>query len=257
MQSDAKTIDWAPAHILGEERASRWLVICDHATNRVPDWVAGGDLGLAAEDMARHIAYDVGAAGVAIRLAERLGAPVVLSNFSRLIIDPNRGEDDPTLVMQLYDGTLIPANRGIARSGVEERLFRCHRPYHDAITKMASRQDDTVIVSVHSFTPQFRGRSVRPWHTGLLFADDERLSRRAIKLLQQESGLVVGANQPYSGHLKGDTIDRHGIATGRQNTLIEIRNDLIGDDTGQTEWADRFARLLPQALKLAEALGAQ
>ncbi|MEK6216220.1 MAG: N-formylglutamate amidohydrolase [Boseongicola sp.] len=253
MQSDAKIIDWTPVHILGEERTSRWLVICDHATNRVPDWVAGGDLGLAAVDMARHIAYDVGAAGVAIRLAERLGAPVVLSNFSRLIIDPNRGEDDPTLVMQLYDGTLIPANRGIGRSGVEERLSRCHRPYHDALTKMASRHDDTVIVSVHSFTPQFRGRSERPWHAGLLFADDERLSRPAIKLLQHEKGLVVGANQPYSGHLKGDTIDRHGIAMGRQNTLIEIRNDLIGDDAGQTLWADRFAQLLPQALELAEA----
>jgi len=253
MQRDAKSIDWIPVHVLGEERASRWLVICDHATNRVPDWVAGGDLGLVAEDMARHIAYDVGAAGVAIRLAERLGAPAVLSNFSRLIIDPNRGEDDPTLVMQLYDGTLIPANRGIARSGVEERLLRCYRPYHDAVTSMAARQDDTVIVSVHSFTPQFHGRPARPWHAGLLFADDDRLSRPLIKLLQQQNGLVVGANQPYSGHLKGDTVDRHGIATGRQNTLIEIRNDLIGDDAGQTEWADRFAQLMPQALELAEA----
>ncbi len=253
MQGDAKYIDWAPVHILGEERASRWLVICDHATNRVPDWVAGGDLGLAAEDMARHIAYDVGASGVAIRLAEKLGAPVVLSNFSRLVIDPNRGEDDPTLVMQLYDGTFIPANRGIDSGYVEERLSRCYRAYHDAITRMATRSDDTVIVSVHSFTPQFRGRPERPWHTGLLFGDDERLSRPLIKALQQETGLVVGANQPYSGHLKGDTIDRHGIATGRQNTLIEIRNDLIGNDTGQTEWADRFARLLPQALELAEA----
>lgn len=253
MQSDAKTIDWTPVHILGEERASRWLVICDHATNRVPGWVAGGDLGLDVEDMARHIAYDVGAAGVAIRLAERLDAPVVLSNFSRLIIDPNRGEDDPTLVMQLYDGTLIPANREIDRSGVEERLSRCYRPYQDAVTSMAARQDDTVIVSVHSFTPQFRGRQERPWHAGLLFADDEQLSRPLVKLLQQQHGIVAAANQPYSGHLKGDTIDRHAIAMGRQNTLIEIRNDLIGDDTGQTEWADRFAQLLPQALKLAEA----
>ncbi len=253
MQGDARDIDWAPIHILGAERASRWLVICDHATNRVPDWVAGGTLGIADEDMARHIAYDVGASGVAIRLAEKLGATVVLSNFSRLIIDPNRGEDDPTLVMQLYDGTVVPANRGLSRSGVEERLKRCYRPYHDAVTKMAARRDDTVLVSVHSFTSQFRGRPERPWHTGLLFADDERLSLPLIKLLQQQHGLVVGANQPYSGHLKGDTIDRHGIATGRQNTLIEIRNDLIGDDAGQTEWADLFANLLPQALDLAEA----
>ncbi len=253
MQSVAQIIDWAPIHILGEERASRWLVICDHATNRVPDWVAGGDLGLTAEDMARHIAYDVGASGVAIRLAEKLGAPAVLSNFSRLVIDPNRGEDDPTLIMRLYDGTIIPANRRLDCGDVEERLARCYRPYHDAVIRMAARREDMVIVSIHSFTPQFRGRPPRPWHTGLLFANDERLSRPLIMLLQQEPGVVVGANQPYSGHLKGDTIDRHAIATRRQNTLIEIRNDLIGDDAGQTEWADRFAQLLPKALELAEA----
>ena len=105
---------------------------------------------------------------------------------------------------------------------------------------------------MHSFTPQFKGRAKRPWHTGLLFADDERLSRPLIDLLRKEPGLIVGANEPYSGHLKGDTIDRHAIAMGRQNTLIEIRNDLISDDTGQVEWADRFARLLPEALSLAE-----
>lgn len=243
---------WQPVHILGEARRSRWLVICDHATNRVPDFVGAGDLGIAIEDMARHIAYDVGASGVAIQLAEKLDAPVVLSNFSRLVIDPNRGEDDPTLVMRLYDGTIIPTNRHVTRDDVEERLDLCYRPYHDAVANMAARRDDTVIVSVHSFTPQFKGRPKRPWHTGLLFADDERLSLPLIDLLRNEPGLIVGANEPYSGHLKGDTIDRHAIATGRQNTLIEIRNDLITDDAGQTAWADRFARLLPQALDRAE-----
>lgn len=252
MPRDSQTVTWQPYHILGEERASRWLVICDHATNRVPDWVNGGSLGIAAEDMARHIAYDVGASGVAIRLAEHLGAPVVLSNFSRLVIDPNRGEDDPTILMKLYDGTIIPANRHAGTEETEERLARCYRPYHDAVERLASQRDDTVIVSVHSFTPRFRGRPPRPWHTGLLFADDERLSRPLIELLRQEPGLVVGANEPYSGHLRGDTIDRHAIRTGRQNTLIEIRNDLIGDDAGQAAWADRFARLLPKALAMAE-----
>lgn len=243
---------WSPAHILGEDRSSRWLVICDHATNRVPEFVNGGSLGLAPEDMGRHIAYDVGAAGVAILLGEKLGAPVVLSNFSRLVIDPNRGEDDPTLLMRLYDGTIIPANRHADDTDREERLEKCYRPYHDAVARMAARQAETVIVSVHSFTPQFKGRALRPWHTGLLFADDERLSAPLIDLLRQEPGMIVGANEPYSGHLKGDTIDRHAIATGRQNTLIEIRNDLIEDDKGQVEWADRFARLLPAALSRAE-----
>jgi predicted N-formylglutamate amidohydrolase len=253
MQSDLHKMSWAPVHVLGEARASRWLVVCDHATNRVPDAVAGGNLGIATEDMERHIAYDVGAAGVAVRLAEQLGAPAVLSNFSRLVIDPNRGEDDPTLLMKLYDGTLIPANRHADAAEAERRLNLCYRPYHETLTRMAARHADCVIVSVHSFTPQFRHRPMRPWHVGLLYGDDERLSLPLLRLLRQEPGLVVGANEPYSGHLAGDTIDRHAIATGRQNTLIEIRNDLIRDDAGQVAWADRFARLLPAALEEADA----
>ena len=252
MQTDSHSMTWSPAHILGGERTSRWLIICDHATNRVPDWVNGGDLGISSDDMARHIAYDVGAAGVSIRLAEKLGAPAVLSNFSRLVIDPNRGEDDPTLVMQLYDGTIIPANRGTSLEDVEERLEKCYRPYHDEVARLAGQRDDTVIVSVHSFTRQFRGRAMRPWHCGLLHADDDRLSTPLLDLLHQVPGMVAAANKPYSGYLKGDTIDRHAIRTGRQNTLIEVRNDLIETDSGQSEWADRFAELLPQALEMAE-----
>lgn len=238
---------------MGGERASRWLILCDHARNLVPDWVNGGDLGIAAEDMQRHIAYDIGAAGVAKRLAELLDAPAIMSNFSRLVIDPNRGEDDPTLVMQLYDGTLIAGNRGISQAGIDERLERCYRPYHAAVTKLAARHDDTVIVSVHSFTPRFRGRPLRPWHCGLLYADDTRLSLPLVQLLEQVPGLVVGANKPYSGHLTGDTIYRHAIEPGRQNTLIEVRNDLIESDAGQAEWAERFAQLLPKALAAAES----
>lgn len=253
MQDEHHTLPWEPYHVLGGERTSRWLIVCDHARNRVPDWVNGGDLGIAAEDMQRHIAFDVGAAGVAVRLAELMGAPAILSNFSRLVIDPNRGEDDPTLVMQLYDGTLIAGNRGISQAGIDERLERCYRPYHAAVTELAARQDETVIVSVHSFTPRFRGRPLRPWHCGLLYGDDTRLSLPLVQLLEQVPGLVVGANKPYSGHLSGDTIDRHAIAPGRQNTLIEVRNDLIETDAGQAEWAERFAQLLPEALAAAES----
>lgn len=253
MQSDSSRTVWSPVIVLGEERRSRWLVLCDHATNRVPDFVNGGTLGIADEDMARHIAFDPGAAGVSIRLAEKLGAPVVLTNFSRLVIDPNRGEDDPTLVMRLYDGTIIPANRHLDDTAIAERLARCYRPYHEAVERMAGAKPDTIIVSVHSFTPRLRHRPPRPWHVGLLFADDDRLSLPLIQLLRDEPGLVVGVNQPYSGHLKGDTIDRHAIAPGRQNTLIEIRNDLIAHDDQQAAWADRLARLLPMALTRAES----
>jgi predicted N-formylglutamate amidohydrolase len=146
----------------GEDRPGRWLVTCDHASNRVPDWVAGGDLGIPAEDMARHIAWDVGAAGLALRLGQLLDSPVILSDFSRLVIDPNRGEDDPTLVMRLYDGTIIPANRHAGPEEMERRLDRLYRPYHSAYARLAALRPDRVILAIHSFTPSLKGRAPRP-----------------------------------------------------------------------------------------------
>ena len=239
-----------PFHLEGEDRPGRWLVTCDHASNRVPDWVSGGDLGIAAEDMARHIAWDVGAAGLARALAERLDSPAILSGFSRLVIDPNRGEFDPTLVMRLYDGTIIPANRRLTADDIEERLARLYRPYHAAYACLADRRPDTVILAVHSFTPCLKGRSPRPWHVGVLHSPvDGRLSRALIARLQAEADICTGDNEPYSGHLPGDAIDRHALAHGRQNTLIELRNDLIATPEDQARWADRLAPLLTQALE--------
>ena len=235
--------------ILGESRPGRWLVTCDHASNRVPNWVSGGNLGIAAEDMARHIAWDVGAAGLTRALAEALDSPAILSNFSRLVIDPNRGEDDPTLVMRLYDGTIIPANRHIDSTGVEERLDRLYRPYHTAYAGLAARRPDTVIVAIHSFTPCLKGRSPRPWQVGVLHSHlDSRFSLPLIARLRQEPDLCVGDNEPYSGHLPGDAIDRHALTPGRHNTLIEIRNDLIGTEAEQRAWAARLAPILAQVL---------
>lgn len=239
-----------PAYeILGEDRASRWLVTCDHATNRVPDDVNGGDLGLPPEEMGRHIAYDLGAAGVTRALAERLDAPAILSDFSRLVIDPNRGELDPTLVMKLYDGTIIPANRHVDAHEVERRLNTLHRPYHAALERLAARRPDTVIVAIHSFTPRLNGRSPRPWRIGVLHSHlDTRFSLPLIARLQAEPDLCVGDNQPYLGHLPGDAIDRHALQTGRQNTLIELRHDLIRTEAEQQAWADRLAPILTEVL---------
>ena len=235
--------------ILGENRPGRWLVTCDHASNRVPDWVAGGDLGLPPEDMARHIAWDPGAAGLAAALAERLDSPCILSDFSRLVIDPNRGEDDPTLLMKLYDGSIIPANRHAGPAELALRMDRLYRPYHDALARLAARQADTVIVAVHSFTPCLRGRAPRPWHVGVLYSHlDPRLSRALLALLAAEPDLCTGDNEPYSGHLPGDAIDRHALGPGRHNTLIELRNDLIATAQAQAAWAARLAPLLVAAL---------
>jgi len=252
MPSEQQDITWAPVHILGEARPSRWLILCDHATNVIPPWLGGGSLGLPASEMERHIAYDIGASGVAVRLGEHLKAPVILSNFSRLVIDPNRGEDDPTLVRRLYDETIIPGNRTASASDIAHRLAECYRPYHETVERIAARRADTVIVSVHTYTPQLRHKELRPWHIGLLFADDTRLSLPLAELLREDPSLVVGLNEPYSGYLSGDTIDRHALRKARQNTLIEIRNDLVESDDGQKAWADRLSTLLPKALSVAE-----
>ncbi len=241
-----------PYYITGEDRASRWLVTCDHATNTVPSFVGGGTLGLSAVDMCRHIAFDPGAAGVSVALAEALGAACITSNFSRLVIDPNRGEDDPTLVMKLYDGTIIPANRHLDEAELNLRLNRCYRPYHSALAALAARRSDTIIVSVHSFTRQLRSQPPRPWHVGVLYAADTRLTDPFITRLKAENDICVGANEPYSGHLPGDAIARHAIAHQRPNALIELRNDLIERPEDQLDWAGRLAPMLEEA---AEAAG--
>ncbi len=236
--------------IIGADRPSRWLITCDHASNFVPPEVNGGDLGLPARDMERHIAHDIGAAGVTRHLAERLQARALLSRFSRLVIDPNRGEDDPTLVMKLYDGTIIPANRHVDQAEIARRLNAWHRPYHAAYAKLAAARPDTVIVAVHSFTPRLNGRAPRPWHVGLLYAErDPRLARPLLERLRAEPDLCVGENEPYAGHLPGDSIDRHALQTGRPNVLIELRHDLIKTEAGQREWAERLAPMLTGVLE--------
>ena len=235
----------------GAERTGRWLVACDHASNTVPEAVVpGGSLGLCPEDIERHIAYDVGAAGVATNLAALLDGPVILSDFSRLVIDPNRDVDDPTLVMKIYDRTIIPANRDVDAAEVERRLDLCYRPYHAAYAELAARPG-IAVCAVHSFTPQFKGRSWRPWEVGVLWAGDDRVARPLIERLRAE-GLTVGDNEPYSGHLSGDSIDRHALRYGRPNVLVEVRNDLIREPAGQRFWAGRLAPVLEAALDDAE-----
>lgn len=202
--------------------------------------------------MGRHIAYDIGADGVVRALADALDCPAILTRFSRLVIDPNRGEEDPTLVMRLYDGSIIPGNRHVDAAEKQRRLDAYHRPYHAALEQLAARRDDMVIVAVHSFTPQLRGRTPRPWHVGILHAWDARLSDPLIAALENERDIVTGRNVPYPGHLPGDSVHRHGLNHGRQNTLIELRSDLIEEPAAQADWGKRLAPLLEAALQKAD-----
>jgi predicted N-formylglutamate amidohydrolase len=242
---------WSPFAVEGADRSGRWLVTCDHAANTVPEEVIpGSTLGLSDADMDRHIAYDVGAAGVARHLARLLDSPAILTDFSRLVIDPNRDAHDPTVLMKIYDRTVIPGNKTAGRDEIARRKALCYDPYHEAYAAMAARSG-IAICAVHSFTPQFRGRRWRPWQVGILWAGDDRISRPLIERLRRFD-LTVGDNEPYAGHLAGDSIDRHALRHGRPNVLVEVRNDLIRDPAGQKAWAERLAPVLEAARADAE-----
>ena len=202
--------------------------------------------------MNRHIAFDPGAEAVSRHLAQAMNAPAILSRFSRLVIDPNRGPDDPTLVMQLYDGSIIPGNRRVDAAEVARRKALAYDPYHDAITTqidaMQARDVQPNLIAIHSFTPQLRGKDPRPWHIGVLWDRDDRLARPLIEALAADPEITVGDNEPYSGQLRGDCMYRHGTLRGLPHVLIELRNDLIAQPAEQMAWAARLAPLLQRLL---------
>jgi predicted N-formylglutamate amidohydrolase len=218
------------------------ILLCDHASRRVPQEF--GDLGLEAGLFATHIAGDIGAAEVTRALAAHFGAPAVLARWSRLVIDLNRGEDDPTLVMKLSDGSIIPGN---VDADVASRIARFHRPYHRRIAEEISRQAAPVLISVHSFTPAWKGRA-RPWEVGILWDRDGRLAVPLMARLRG-AGFMVGDNEPYSGALENDCLYRHGTMNGLPHVLIEIRQDLISNDGAARRFAARLAPILETALK--------
>jgi predicted N-formylglutamate amidohydrolase len=234
------------------------VVICDHASNALPaDY---GDLGLSRASLQRHIAYDIGAAWLTRRLAARLGACAVLSTFSRLLIDPNRGTDDPTLVMRLSDGAIVPGNARIDSSEIDRRLAHYWRPYRSAVAEVVDAMCATgaapVVVSMHSFTPRWRD-VIRPWKIGVLWDLDPRLPALLLQALAAEPDLapsqdLVGDNEPYDGALEGDTIDDIATARGLTNALIEVRQDLIASQPDAEAWAERLARLLEPILARPE-----
>ncbi len=236
---------FAPFTIVEGNPASGLILLCDHAENRLPSRF--GTLGLPPEALERHIAWDPGAREVTLSLARRLGAPAVLSGFSRLLIDPNRGRDDPTLIMRLSDRAVIPGNLRIDEAERSERIARYYAPYDDAIGRTidAAIAAGTVpaIVSLHSFTPVWRGRG-RPWQVGILWDADPRLAQPLIDRLRGDGDLVVGDNEPYSGDLAGDTLYRHATRRGLAHALIELRQDLIADSNGVELWATRLAAIL-------------
>lgn len=242
-----------PVEEIGGDLSQGLILICDHATNLLPQRY--GRLGLPESEFARHIAYDIGAGPLTRMIAQRMGVPAVMTCFSRLLIDPNRGEDDPTLIMRLSDGAVVPGNAHVDANERLNRLTRFYRPYHDAVARLIDKSlaRDVVpaIIAVHSFTANWRGFP-RPWHAGILWDADPRLAVPMIEALRAEGDIVVGDNEPYTGALKGDTMYKHGTCRGLAHALIEVRQDLIGDTAGVTAWADRLVPIFAALAKLSD-----
>jgi predicted N-formylglutamate amidohydrolase len=225
---------------------SPFFLTCDHASARIPRKL--GSLGVSAEDLRRHIAWDIGAAGVAVKLADLLDSFTILSGYSRLVIDCNRRPGIPDSIVRKSEATRIPANKVVTVEEADTRARELFYPYHDRIrTELDTRraqQRATILISVHSFTPTFHG-VMRPWHAGLLYNRDARLATELLQRLRSESTLVIGDNEPYAvGDDTDYTIPVHGEQRGLLHVGIELRQDLVATAAGQTEWAERLARAL-------------
>lgn len=231
-----------PYDIIGrkpESAGANILIIADHASNLVPP---GIDLGVAHEDLQKHIAIDIGVADVARALCTALGCGAVLAGVSRLVIDFNREPDSPGLIPLISDGVAVPGNVG---ADVEARLAAYFRPYHAAVARTVAAIERPFIVSLHSFTPQLATRpgERRPWDIGILYNVDDRAARLAIPMLT-DSGLIVGDQLPYSGTALNATMNLHAERRGIAYLGVELRQDHVSDDAG----VRRMAALLAPAL---------
>jgi predicted N-formylglutamate amidohydrolase len=240
-----------PFTIVNVQGRSRAILACDHASACIPRRL--GTLGLASADQMRHIAWDIGAAEVARRLTHQLDSTLILSGYSRLVIDCNRPLTVVDAFAETSEDTLIAGNIGISAAEKSERAEAFYWPYHDALNGLIESRAATgavpVLVGVHSFTPVYRG-VVRPWHVGVHYRLDARAARLALAALRNEPGLIVGENEPYEVTLEGDyTAPVHAERRGMPYVLFEIRQDLIASAAGAHDWADRLALVLRPLLE--------
>ncbi len=239
-----------PVMLRHPEGTSPFLLTVDHAGKLLPR--ALGDLGLPEAERARHIGWDIGIAGTSAHLADLLDATMVAQIYSRLAIDCNRRTDVATSIPEVSEATVVPGNLALTMAQRQARVDALFVPYHAEIVRVlearAARGQATALVAMHSFTPVFKGVG-RPWHVGVLVNRDRRLAEAMLTLLAAEGDLVVGDNEPYRVTDESDyAIPVYGERRGLPHVEIEIRQDLIAEAAGQRAWAERLARLLPQAL---------
>jgi predicted N-formylglutamate amidohydrolase len=238
-----------PVTVYNPGGTSPFLLVADHAGNAVPRVL--GRLGVTAAELARHIGWDIGVAGLARLVADALDAVLIGQNYSRLVIDCNRPLGAASSIPEVSEVTPIPGNAALSSEAKAERARAIFWPYHHCIDAELDRRHAAhraaALVALHSFTPVYKGVA-RPWHAALLYNRDARLPRRLLALLSEEGGLQIGDNQPYFVSDATDyTIPAHGERRSIPHALIEIRQDLIAQQDGQRDWALRLARLLPRA----------
>jgi predicted N-formylglutamate amidohydrolase len=229
--------------------ASDFVIVVDHAGRIIPKSL--GDLGVPASELVRHIAWDIGVWAVALKLADHLDAALIGQAYSRLVIDCNRDPNVESAVVAISETTPIPGNAGVSTEAVDARRTAIFDPYHNRIRALLdARQASgrrTVLIALHSMTNVYKGVS-RPMQCAVLYNRDARFARCALDALRAEAGLTVGDNEPYNVSDETDyTVPRHGEGRGLAHVEIEMRQDLIADDAGQTEWAARMARALTTA----------
>jgi len=220
-------------------------MVCDHASSVIPDSLR--NLGLAAELLNSHIAWDIGAASLSTQLAARWRAHALLAGVSRLVVDCNRAPGTCGWMPAETCGIEVPGNHGLTRQDIADRVREWYDPYHYAIEQTRKAMERPALIAVHSFTPELGGHQ-RPWHVGILWNRDGRLALPLMDRLRGLEGVDVGDNQPYSGQLYNYTLDRHADADGLPHVSIEIRQDLIADDHGVMLWAERLFDILTPIL---------
>ena len=238
------------AEIVNPGGRSDYILVCDHASNAIP--AEYGTLGLAREQLREHIAWDIGAAAVTRRLAERLDASAVLSRFSRLVIDPNRMPDDPSLIVTVTHNVAVPGNMSLTPNDTRWRKATFYDAYQAAVAEMIDEWRVTgripALVSIHSFTPVIE-KFARPWQIGLLWDRDPRLKDALYRELSRHPDLVIGDNEPYSGRGPAGTMELHGMQRGLPHVLIEIRQDLISQASGVEQWSGLIGTALEAAIQ--------
>ena len=229
------------------------VLVCDHASNRLPSRY--GSLGLTANDLLKHFAWDPGALAISRRLSELLDAPLAYGCVSRLILDVNRHPSDFDSIVETADGVMVPGNAALSTSERERRVTEVYAPFHGAVegllAERAGRGIRSALVAIHTYAPSLHG-ILRPWHCGVIFARDARMGEALVNGLRAEAGLIVGVNEPYAPSDRVyHTMSRHGEDYGIPAVMIEVRNDLVSNSDGQRVWAMRLAPLLQSAAQMS------